>query len=48
MTGVLTCAAADFPDGSGFASNQGKNREGHISRESISAAIRRMGYQGQI
>ncbi len=30
-----------------FASNQGKNREGHISRESISAAIRRMGYQGQ-
>jgi integrase len=30
-----------------FASNQGKNGEKHISRESISAAIRRMGYQGQ-
>lgn len=30
-----------------FASNQGKNGEKHISRESIGAAIRRMGYQGQ-
>lgn len=30
-----------------FASNQGKNGEGRISRESIGKAIRRMGYQGQ-
>jgi integrase len=30
-----------------FASNQGKKGEPHISRESIGAAIRRMGYQGQ-
>jgi integrase len=30
-----------------FASNQGKNGEKHISRESIGKAIRRMGYQGQ-
>lgn len=30
-----------------FASNQGKSGEKHISRESIGAAIRRMGYQGQ-
>jgi integrase len=30
-----------------FASNQGKTKEKHISRESIGAAIRRMGYQGQ-
>ncbi len=31
-----------------FASNQGKKgNEPHISRESIGAAIRRMGYQGQ-
>lgn len=30
-----------------FASNQGKNGDKHISRESIGAAIRRMGYQGQ-
>ncbi len=30
-----------------FASNQGKNGEKHINRESIGAAIRRMGYQGQ-
>jgi len=30
-----------------FASNQGKNGEKHISRESIGAALRRMGYQGQ-
>lgn len=30
-----------------FASNQGTSGEKHISRESIGAAIRRMGYQGQ-
>lgn len=30
-----------------FASNQGKSSEPHISRESIGAALRRMGYQGQ-
>jgi len=30
-----------------FYSNQGKNGNQHISRESVSAAIRRMGYQGQ-
>ncbi len=30
-----------------FASNQGKSGEPHISRESIGAALRRMGYQGQ-
>jgi integrase len=30
-----------------FASNQGKSNEPHISRESIGAALRRMGYQGQ-
>jgi len=31
-----------------FASNQGKTgNEAHINRESIGAAIRRMGYQGQ-
>lgn len=30
-----------------FASNQGKSGEKHISRESIGAAIRRMGYQGR-
>jgi integrase len=30
-----------------FASNQGKNGDKHISRESIGKAIRRMGYQGQ-
>lgn len=30
-----------------FASNQGKSGSEHISRESIGAAIRRMGYQGQ-
>ena len=30
-----------------FASNQGTTRCPHISRESIGAAIRRMGYQGQ-
>lgn len=30
-----------------FASNQGKSNELHISRESIGAALRRMGYQGQ-
>jgi len=30
-----------------FASNQGKSGDKHISRESIGAAIRRMGYQGQ-
>lgn len=30
-----------------FASNQGTNKTGHISRESIGQAIRRMGYLGQ-
>jgi integrase len=29
-----------------FASNQGQNREGHISRETPGATLRRMGYKG--
>jgi len=30
-----------------FHSNQGKNKTGHISRETIGATIRRMGYKGK-
>ena len=30
-----------------FYNNQGKNKEGHLSRETIGATLRRMGYTGQ-